>query len=90
MGGLQGAQVFETIELERSMPRILYERAFHSLPLKQLKQCGGLISEAGQIKITAFDCALLLTPLSPIGLPLTGSSGGGGGGDGGGSKGLFC
>lgn len=73
-GGLHGAQVFETIELERFMPRIPpYKRAFHSLPLKQLKQCGGLISEAGQIKITAFDCALLLTPLSPIPLPLTAS-----------------
>lgn len=47
----------ETIELERFMPRI--PPLYASVSLKQLKQCGGLISEAGQIKITAFDCAAL-------------------------------
>lgn len=72
-GAARGSSFFfETIELERFMPRIpLYASVSFPLPLKQLKQCGRLISEAGQIKITAFDCALLLSALSPRPLPLT-------------------
>ncbi len=57
-GGL-GAQVFETIEFGRFRQGISLQWAGIALPpLKQLKQCGRLISGVGQIKITAFDCPL--------------------------------